>query len=251
MSAAQSDNERPHIRVKGSDGEWHEIETKRRETGDPELDRLWRMSFGELEAILDDPERPLHEKAGQVAREITEPLAEMAKEVLKPLVDSLPKFDVSALMPKVDFAAMMPKLDLSPILAAYDQSSWLSKIAGNFPKIEVPTSMLDSIRAIEPIMPPTQQAEMLPFIDYDSVEPPDFTVDTIAHLTEVRVAELRETMVEYFPTMVGHLGELVAEAKASRESGQRALKWASISGWSAIAAAAAALIGIVVTALAP
>ena len=102
MSAAQSDNERPHIRVKGSDGEWHEIETKRRETGDPELDRLWRMSFGELEAILDDPEHPLHEKAGQVAREITEPLAEMAKEVLKPLVDSLPKFDVSALMPKVD-----------------------------------------------------------------------------------------------------------------------------------------------------
>lgn len=42
------------IQFRGDDGEWHELVVERKQTGDPELDAIWAMFFGELQRILGD-----------------------------------------------------------------------------------------------------------------------------------------------------------------------------------------------------
>lgn len=65
-------------------------------TGDPELDALWSMPFGELRKISEDESHPLHEKARQVAAEAAEPVKEalaaimdQMNESVRPIAESL------------------------------------------------------------------------------------------------------------------------------------------------------------------
>lgn len=101
------------IRIRGREGGWKEIHPKRRETGDPELDTLWEMSFDELAAINKDPDHPLHEKSKQVGREIMAPLGEAAKNLyrpaIQPIIDQMRKFAEISRTPgwSSDFAAQI------------------------------------------------------------------------------------------------------------------------------------------------
>lgn len=229
---------------------WKNWRVGKRQTGDPELDQLWAMSFGELEAILDDPQHPLHEKAKQVSRELTEPLAQMAKNVLAPIAASVSKSDISGLLPTFDVSALLSKVDLSPVLAAYDSSSWISKAALNLPKIDVPTRIFDRLTTIESVPAlRLREHDLLPEIDYDTIEPPDMTVAEIAEITETRMSEVRDTIVEHLPTMVGLLAELVREAKSNSEASKQSLKWSKVAGVGAIIGAVVAALGIVATAI--
>lgn len=82
--AVRGGSPRPSIRIRRADGDWEELEVRPRDTGDPDLDRVWSMGLDELDRVLQDPNDPLHEKAGQVAKEMTEPLVRAANQMLEP-----------------------------------------------------------------------------------------------------------------------------------------------------------------------
>jgi hypothetical protein len=228
------------IQYRGADGEWHEIAVEPKRTGDPELDAIWEMSFGELQKLLEDESHPLHEKAKQVSAEIMKPVAEAFGDIMKPLRESLAKsFDTSALFP------------------ALDTSSWSAKLVPELPKIEVSEGLEAQRTAPARIKPPpplTTPAQH--WVDFDAIEPPNASLAEIQEAAEARAHELRSKQIEV-------LTDLLMETRASAESGKEALDVSKqsleatrssrragwIAAWAAIVAAVISVAGILVTVL--
>lgn len=208
------------------------------------------MSFAEFERILDDPKNPLHQKAKQVSRELTEPIAQMAREVVIPLATSFAKIELPSLLPKFETLGLLPKIDLAPVLAAYDTSSWISKVAIDFPKIAVPIALFDQVKLIESAqLGQVSDRESIPEIDYEALEPPDMTVAEIAEITETRMSEARDTIIKYLPTTASRLAELVEEAKSNSKAKKQSIGWSKVAAIGAILGAAFAAVGAFATLL--
>lgn len=112
------------IWIRGADGDRRELlfgEPKN--TGDPEMDRLWAMSLQELEIIANDPNHGLHLKAKHVLREMLAPLSEAAQGALRRIAEpiaetvklSTGKFNLGQTLSEA-LRPSMPSLDLSPPL---------------------------------------------------------------------------------------------------------------------------------------
>ncbi len=71
------------IGVLQPDGSWKALETRKRDpSGDPEIEALYEMPMDKLQAILDDPLHPLHEKARVVVSEIMAPVREGFRKIV-------------------------------------------------------------------------------------------------------------------------------------------------------------------------
>lgn len=199
---------RTGLQYRGADGEWHEITAEPKRTGDPELDELWAMSFGDFEKVLEDESHPLHTKAKQVSAEITKPLAEVLSRAVKPFAsEAFSSFTTKALtdaFPKFDFSSLYPKLD----------TSWISKLAT--PKHDFPNFTnywADLPRLSTPELHP-QRARV---IDFHAVEPPDATMAEIEEATEVKAHEVLLQLVEL-------QRQQLEQARADSEADKEALE---------------------------
>lgn len=209
----------PTIRFRGADGEWHDLEVERRQTGDPELDALWDMSISDLDEILDDESHPLHEKSKQVSAEAMKPLVNMARRMTQPLSEQIGEHlrnaaAVNGIIPKVNF-------DTNSLFSGFDTSSWVSRLMPHVPPTNLPKS--DSSQNAEPVTTPSPSAApalKLPerhWIDLDSPEPPEATVAEFQQASEAISHGLLEKQVEV-------LSKLLAEAQASAATDEEALE---------------------------
>ncbi|MDR7111423.1 hypothetical protein J2X03_001287 [Microbacterium trichothecenolyticum] len=83
------EGDRDGLLYRNREGEWESFASEPMNTGDPELDHLWDITIEELNAILDDPANPLHEKAQVVLREMVAPIVEAADAYTKPAIDGM------------------------------------------------------------------------------------------------------------------------------------------------------------------
>lgn len=273
MTDEPTDDEQRDVEPQDPDEESPDKTTPHRApTGDPELDELWSMRLGELRKIAEDPEHPLHDKANQVAAEMMKPLEGVARDILKPIIESMPKPDLSKLMPSFDISKHLPKFDTSrftpdidtakimtqleipkidfrPVLAAYDTSSWTSQFAQNFPKIELDTQALNSFLKVKAIIPtaPLPSPLKFPELDYSTPEPPELTASEVEKASGEQAGEIREEVTKYFPQMVGHLSQLVKEAKDGNDSSKRSGRWDIFAAWSGAIAAVTGIATLIVT----
>lgn len=228
------------IRVRGADGEWHELQVERRQTGDPELDAIWAMSFGELQRILEDESHPLYEKAKQVSQEITRPVVEAAKELMRPITDSMTAGIKKSVVSQFGAKGWSPAA----------QTSWFTKLLPDVPNPELSTNLTKQYSEAV-AHTPAPSALGIPArrsIDLDTLEPPDASLAEIREAAEVRAHEMRSWQIEL-------LSEMLAETRVSADSGKEALdvsrqaleatKSSKRAGWfAAWAAILAAVIGV-------
>lgn len=204
------------VRSRGSDGELHKATPKRKQTGDSELDQLWALRMGELQAILDDPDHPLHEKAQQVADEMTEPIRASLEQLARPILDDLNISDSFARAA----AAMLP------------DTSWVTRFGDLMPKVELPQSLLDGIGKLpslnvdlplgladdlNTVAVRASSAGSHPAFDLSSNSIPDITPAEFHDLAEDRELDLMEQMI-------GLLSDQLVEAKKSGADSAQALE---------------------------
>lgn len=247
-------NESASIQYRGADGEWHELDVEPKQTGDPELDAIWAMSFDELQGILEDESHPLHEKAKQVSREITQPIVDAASEIMRPITQSL----VNSLDTSAITKALAPKIDMKGLFPALD-TSWFAKLLPDMPKFELSADLTKQFAAPANVAPLSRSTIAIPdqrWIDLDTVEPPDASLTEIQEAAEARAHEMRSRQIEL-------LSEMLAETRASAASGKEALEVSKqaldatksskragwIAAWAAIGAAVIGIAGIIVTVL--
>ncbi len=196
-------------------------------TGDPELDALWSMPFGELRKISEDESHPLHEKARQVAAEAAEPV----KEALAAIVDQMNESVRPIAESLVRGFAATPGFSHPNIMEAIRQ-------------IRGPE---ESTRSESPF-PVGRTVE---WDDFDGAGD-EITMAAVERVNEEHAVQLRQ---------VGLLGELLDETRAANAASaesllisQKALNVARGSrkagwwaAWGAIAAAVISAVGIWVT----
>jgi hypothetical protein len=232
---------RGSIQVRGTDGEWHELEVERKQTGDPELDAIWAMSFRELQRILEDESHPLHEKAKQVSNEITRPITD-------------------AVMTSIDTAGIMKDVISKIGVKGWFplETSWFAKLLPDVPEPGLSTSLTKQLAETVTFTPPPS-ALTLPAhrsIDLDTPEPPDASLVEIKEAAELRAHEMRGRQVELLSEMLAETRESAGSGKEALEVSRQALAatksskragW--IAAWAAIVAAVIGGGGIVITIL--
>lgn len=224
------------IRYRVGDGEWHELDVKRKQTGDPELDALWAMPYGELRKIVEDESHPLNAKAKVVAREAAEPVREaldavfnQMNETVRPMVESVLK--------NIPVMPHFPKLDLGGGFRPFGE------------QVGHPGALTERV----PALPLDLEAPLAERNDLSDVAE-EMTMAAIERANEESALQLRQ---------VGILGDLLDETRANSASSEASLKLSreafkvakgsrTAGWWAAGAAIAAALVagaGIWVTAL--
>lgn len=205
---------RTRIYAKSKDGELREISGRRQKSDDPEIEALWEMPVGEVEAIANDESHPLHAKAKTVIDESLRPIRAAIESVMP---------DTSALNEQLQ--AAIKKFWVPPL-----ETSWLSSAIRNVPTV---SSADDVVRASRPPLPP-------PVIDFESVEPPNATVEEFALAAEEKAQEIRLQQVELLSNLVQQARDDSEVAKGAR----RAAWWAVAGSFLAVVVTVA---GIVVT----
>lgn len=142
------------------------------------------------------------------------------------------------------------------MVPALDTSSWFARLLPDLPTLELPESLsaqlAENARITLPPVVPSGKRQ----IDLDAIDPPDASLAEVHEEAEARAHEMRSKQVEL-------LGEMLAQAQESTESGREALDLSRqalhattsskragwIADWAAVVAALIRLAGIVVTVL--
>lgn len=235
------------IRYKGADGKWHELKARKKNTGDPELDEIWAMSFEDFNHILEDESHPLHEKAKQVSAEMMEPFRQFARQAVKPFSDS---FREALKVTRPDSSLL--KVDTRSFFPHLDTSSWTAKLLPD--RSEGPPSQsLPNRLNPNPTTSPLRADSVSRSIDFDAPDPPDASPAEIQEAAEEHANELRNRQIEILTALLSETQSYATSGKDALEISKEALKatkdsvnHARGSKHAAWVAAAAAAAGIVV-----
>lgn len=234
-AAVEASEDVPSI---GEDNEGPAVFVSRRparpSTGDPELDALWKMSFNDLEKIIDDETHPLNVKAKQVAAEAMKPIRDAVQEITRTVTQGL------------DFSKTIGAFDLKGLVPVFETKSWAGKL---MPKLATPI-LPRGLSKTESLThrPPIER------IDFDATTAPLVSAREVEAAAEERAHQLRS---EQLQVMV----ELLKETRSNSQAGEEALsvskdglaaakssaRAAWIAAWVAVAALAATIAGIIVT----
>ncbi|CAM5303422.1 hypothetical protein LSHI6S_00696 [Leifsonia shinshuensis] len=204
-------------------------------TGDPELDALWKMSFNDLQKIIDDETHPLNVKAKHVAAEAMKPIRDAVQEITRTVTQG------------VDFSKTIGAFDLKGLVPVFDTKSWAGRL---MPKLATPILPRGLSKTVEPLT----HRSPIERIDFDAIAAPLVSVREVEAAAEERAHQLRR---EQLQVMV----ELLKETRINAQAGEEALsvsrdglaaakssaRAAWIAAWVAVAALAATIAGIVVT----
>jgi hypothetical protein len=218
--------------AKGSDGTWRELKPERPMSEDPEINFLWDLPIGELDAILQDAKHPLNEKAIAVTAQAFAPLQEAVKEWFKPggaIAESLEP--LKTVLPNVT-------------------KSWVSDVVLEYPAWQTFRRSLPDAARQEPLV--------VDDIDFDSETPPDATLGEIADAADDAAVIVLRELLEVTQEQLGVTRDQLTQARADASSNAEALtiaKGSKRAGWwaayAALAAAFIALVGVIVTLLKP
>lgn len=212
-----------------------------RNTGDPELGELWRMSIRELQEIIDDDSNPLQPKAKQVAAEAMKPLTDAVQEIGK----SIAAFQ--------DFGKTLRKtVNFKDVVPIIDTTSWAAKLVPTIPSFTIPQGLRDLIQTTKVF----GQTAPIKTVDFDSIQAP------LASARDVELAAGGQA-VQLLSQQLEVMTDLLEETRTNAQAGEEALtvskdalrsarssaRAAWTAAWVAIGSLVAVLAGIGVTVL--